>query len=311
MWLPDSVVSHLRVMAAEPDLSGTRYSLRQRIADGGMGTVWRVEDRVLKRDVALKVLHIEDPSGEAGARLEREAQILAALEHPGIVPVYDAGTLASGRPFYCMRLVEGRNLRDFARESATLQHVLAVFLRICEAVAFAHSRGMVHRDLKPDNVMIGAFGEVFVMDWGVAKVLDENAVLPPEALRTLAGTIAGTPGFAAPEQVEGRASDVDERADVYSLGMLLHFMLSDRKPAPRRLKAIVARACRTAPEDRYKSAAMLAEDISRFLEGEPVEAYRELPHERLARFMNNNRVLMALIATYIAVRVLIFIFGRL
>ena len=108
MWLPDRVVAHLRKMAAEPNLSGKRYTLRQRIADGGMGTVWRVWDRVLDRDVALKVLHFEAPSGEAGARLEREARILAKLEHPGIVPLYDAGTLPCGRPFTCMRLVQGR-----------------------------------------------------------------------------------------------------------------------------------------------------------------------------------------------------------
>ena len=165
------------------------------------------------------------------ARLRREAGVLARLEHPGIVPVHDTGTLADGRAFYAMKLVRGEQLLEHLAGVERLDERLRVFERICETVAFAHARGVLHRDLKPSNVMVGGFGEVLVLDWGLSKVggrhsgedPDDRAAAPtlqPGQLRgehpTDAGTVAGTPGFMAPEQRDG--GTVDERSDVYSLG---------------------------------------------------------------------------------------------
>lgn len=299
MWLPDNVIAHLRAVAAEPDLTGTHYELRGSIAQGGMGSVWRVFDRRLEREVALKVLHIDDPDGEVAARMEREARVLARLEHPNVVPVYDAGHLADGRPYYCMRLVEGQTLTNYATGAHPLQQRLSVFQRVCDAVAFGHSRGVIHRDLKPDNIMLGAFGEVFVMDWGVAKVAG--------AWHTQPGTVAGTPDFVAPEQLAGDFAGAGARADVFALGRILEFLIGN---GPKRLRAVAAKACATLPADRYGSAIDLRTEIERYMEGLPVEAYREPPHERLWRFAANNRTLLLLLAAYVMVRALIYFFRR-
>ena len=192
----------------------------------------------------------------------------------------------------------------------TSQQRLGIFIRICEAMAFAHSKGLIHRDLKPDNIMIGTFGEVFLMDWGVKKLLERHDGVPPEAWRTQPGTVVGAPSFVAPEQMEGRASEVDEQAGVYALGRLLSFLLKDLPRFPKQLESISAKASANATCARYRSVASLSEDVARFLDGGPVVAYRELPHERLTRFVSNDKLLMALIAIYVAVRVLIFLFGR-
>ena len=189
--LPDRVVDHLRQICDTPDLSGTRYRLLGELGRGGMGTVYAAEDTVLERRVALKVLNEPDLDGEAAARLLREARVVARLEHPGIVPVYDAGALADGRVYYAMKLVEGRRLDEVRASAASVADLLRVFERLCEAVAFAHAHGVVHRDLKPENVMVGPFGEVLVMDWRVAKVLGAEEA---------PGTVAGTPEYMAPEQ---------------------------------------------------------------------------------------------------------------
>jgi eukaryotic-like serine/threonine-protein kinase len=161
--LSDRVVARLQADMQLPDLSGTRYNLLRYVAGGGMGSVWLAEDTVLKRRVALKVLDFAAPADDLDVRLLREARTLAVLEHPGIVPVHDAGTLSDGRAFCCMKYVEGQTL---ALHIATLNlpDRLRLLERIAEPLDFAHARGVIHRDLKPDNVMIGAFGEVLVMD---------------------------------------------------------------------------------------------------------------------------------------------------
>ena len=187
-WLGNGTLSHLRDVADWPDL-GERYEVTRRIDRGGMGVVYEARDRVLDRDVAIKVLDDGARHGVAERRLE-EARILGRLEHPGIVPVHDAGVLSDGRVFYVMKLVRGETL-DAAFGRRSLNERLEVFLRICDAVSFAHAHGVVHRDLKPQNIMLGAFGEVLVMDWGVATRADGGP---------LPGAIAGTPGYMAPEQ---------------------------------------------------------------------------------------------------------------
>lgn len=176
-FLPDHVVARLQTGMQTPDLSGTRYRALELLGYGGMGAVWLAQDSILQRPVALKVLAAENSSADLTARLMQEAIVLARLEHPGIVPVHDAGTLPDGRTFYCMKHVEGQTLERYAPR-LPLRERLRLFQRIAEPLAFAHSRGIIHRDLKPANVMIGAFGEVLIMDWGLAKVMGVAGASP-------------------------------------------------------------------------------------------------------------------------------------
>jgi eukaryotic-like serine/threonine-protein kinase len=191
-WLSDAAVDHLRWVADRPDLGGTPYELAEPIARGGMGTVYRARDRRLDRDVALKVINAPAPAPGEVERMRDEARILARLEHPGIVPVHDLGTLPDGRLFYVMRLVRGRRLDEHARQERSLPALLRLFERVCEAVAFAHAHGVLHRDLKPANVMVGPFGEVLVLDWGLAKLIDHGPEgAPPSPPSSMAASGAG------------------------------------------------------------------------------------------------------------------------
>ena len=308
--LDDAALARLRQSVREPDLSGTRYRLAGVAGSGGMGTVYVVLDTELGRRVALKVLDLEDP--EAEARLRREAEVLARLEHPGIVPVHDVGRLGDGRAFYTMKLVEGERL-DQSAARLSLAERLRVFLRIAEAVAFAHARGVLHRDLKPQNVMIGPFGEVLVLDWGLAKVLAAPAgpAGPPLPWRrgkgqTGEGAVLGTPGFMAPEQEAGESATVDARADVFSLGALLQSLLPARPAAP--LQAIARKALSPRPEDRYATVAEMAADVDRFLEGAPVSAYPEDFLRKALRVLSRHRVAAGILAAYVVGRGLILLF---
>ncbi len=171
-WLDDGQLAHLRNVAAEPALDDLPYEIDEVLGAGGMGVVYCVRDRRLGRRIALKVLNNPAPRAEDRSRMLREARIIAALEHPGIVPLYDIGTLADGRSYYTMQFVQGRTMTDvLAEQIMPLAETLRLFLKIGEAVAFAHSRDVIHRDLKPANIMLGSFGAVFVMDWGIAKLL--------------------------------------------------------------------------------------------------------------------------------------------
>ena len=150
----DRALDRLRQATQWPDLTGTRYELQGEVARGGMGVVYRARDLQLERDVALKVIAVEAADADTAARLRREAKILARLEHPGIVPVHDVGELPDGRVFYAMKLVSGKRLDELLREGLPLRERLRLLLRICEPVAFAHAHGVIHRDLKPGNVMV-------------------------------------------------------------------------------------------------------------------------------------------------------------
>ncbi|MGO9262894.1 MAG: serine/threonine-protein kinase [Bryobacteraceae bacterium] len=274
MDLSDSVLDHLRHVAGLPDLSATRYDLEGEIGRGGMGVVYRARDRQLGRPVALKVLD---------SALAGEAPLIARLEHPAIVPIYEAGTLPDGRAFYAMKLVAGARLDRYVAEGPSLAERLRVVRRVGEALAFAHSRGAIHRDLKPQNVMVGEFGEVYVMDWGVDAV-------------------AGTPAFRAPE------ASLDRRSDIYALGALLRFALP--APPPPALDAIARKAMRPDAAERYPDVAALLADIERFEEGLAVEAWREpLPH-KVRRFWSRNALLLWLLTAYAAVRFGLFFWGR-
>jgi serine/threonine protein kinase len=307
----DAALARLRQSMREPDLSGTRYRLEGVAGTGGMGTVYVVLDTELGRRVALKVLDVQDP--EVEARLRREAEVLARLEHPGIVPVHDVGRLGDGRGFYTMKLVQGERLDRYAARGPSLPERLRVFLRVAEAVAFAHARGVLHRDLKPQNVMIGPFGEVLVLDWGLAKVLSDpvgSADTPAQGRRapgdTADGAVLGTPGFMAPEQAAGKSGTADGRADVFSLGALLQSLLAPQAAAP--LLAIARKAMSARPEDRYGTAAEMAGDVDRFLEGAQVSAYPENLLRKAIRVGARHRVAAGILVAYLVGRGLILLF---
>jgi serine/threonine protein kinase len=339
-WLSDAVLAHLCQVADWPDLSGTRYELIEKIGQGGMGTVFLATDHQLNRPVALKVLRAA--SDAAQTRMVQEARILARLEHPSIVPVHDAGTLNDGRFYYAMKLVRGKRLDEQLQQPMALAERLQLFHKICDAVAFAHAHGVLHRDLKPQNIMLGAFGEVLVMDWGVAKEMgtsesqptrDTKAADRVETGQTMHGTILGTPGYMAPEQARGEVALLDARADVYALGAILYFLLTGKVPMyesrpttsgaaagatwipprrfdraiPRPLQAICRKALSAAREDRYPSVSELGQDIANFLARRRVQAYPERTLEAVLRLATKYRTPLALILAYLVMRVLLLV----
>ncbi|HYH63424.1 MAG TPA: protein kinase, partial [Urbifossiella sp.] len=228
-----------------------RYVFGDEIARGGMGAVFRGTDTVFHREVAVKVLQDDCPADSALARrFADEARIAAQLQHPGIPPVHDYGVLPDGRPFLAMKLIKGDTLAallDRRRDAADDRgRFVAVFEHVCHAIAYAHARGVIHRDLKPSNVMVGAFGEVQVMDWGLAKVLSVESARegidadpgatdirslregPDDATRD--GAAIGTPAYMPPEQAIGAHDQIDRRSDVFGLGGILAAILTGRTP---------------------------------------------------------------------------------
>ncbi len=334
-WLSDSKLSHLREVVGNPDFSGTKYTFVKELARGGMGTVYLAEDTELNRQVAIKVLSATEISDDLRRRMIREAQIIARLEHPGIVPVHDVGELADGRVFYAMKLVRGVRLDEYAANTGSTRERLRKFQAVCDAVAFAHAHGVIHRDLKPQNIMIGSFGEVLVLDWGVAKILrDDPRPVASEAdtlmlpgpdqpnpnttSDTSQGTVIGTRQYMSPEQARGEVDRLDERSDIYSLGAVFYFLLTDQAPnddKPRAVnpkvtkpaEAVCLKAMARDRSNRYASAAELSADVSRLLDAEPVSAYRENAYEKVSRWVSKNRFLVLLVLVYLLMRIF-FIF---
>jgi eukaryotic-like serine/threonine-protein kinase len=315
--LSDGALAHLRQVLERPVVPGGRYEILDVVGQGGMGTVYRARDVVLGREVALKVLRPETADEGLAERLRREARILARLEHPGIVPVHDVGTLADGRVFYVMKLVRGTRL-DVFTEAAGVSEVLRIFLRVAETVGFGHARGVIHRDLKPANIMVGAFGEVLVLDWGIARIIgggvepDSSGVSEKQVAMaegdTAPGSVLGTPGFMAPEQAQGEVHLVDARTDIYALGAILKTVLGDK--APRPLSAVAAKACAPEPAHRYGSAAEFAAEVTRYLDGQPVLAHRETLLERAGRLYARYQTPIILVLTYLAMRLLFLVVRR-
>ncbi|HUJ59157.1 MAG TPA: serine/threonine-protein kinase [Kofleriaceae bacterium] len=298
------------------------------VAHGGMGRVVRARDRRLGREVALK----EVLDHAMRQRFEREVAITAQLQHPAIVPIYEAGMWPDGTAFYAMRLVSGGTLAEAIARRETLAERLALLphaIAVADALAYAHSRRIIHRDLKPGNVLVGEFGETLVIDWGLAKELgrddpDDPIARPSSPITgelTVAGSVMGTPGFMAPEQAAGE--EVDERADVYALGAILYTLLAGTSPqwnvdteatpamlvelarvrparpigelvpdAPADLRAIVERAMARDPAARFASAKELAEELRRFQAGQLVRSREYSARELIARWVRRHRAVV-------------------
>jgi serine/threonine protein kinase len=254
----DALVGSLRHALRAPPLPAPSagpagFELLDEVGRGGMGVVYRARDLALDREVAVKVLQDHFlPDGPAAQRFLGEARITGQLQHPGVPAVHHVGRLADRRPFLVMKLIKGRTLEEILKArpdpAAEWGRLLAVFEAVCQAVAYAHSKGVIHRDLKPANIMVGSFGEVQVMDWGLAKLLgDRPASAGPEAgatiasseirsppdtdeMETQAGSVLGTPGFMPPEQAIGAIDRIDTRSDVFGLGAILAVILTDQPP---------------------------------------------------------------------------------
>jgi eukaryotic-like serine/threonine-protein kinase len=323
-----------------PPSTTVRYAIVRHHARGGLGEVYVAEDTELHRPVALKEIqpeHADDP--ESRARFIVEAEITGGLEHPGVVPVYGLGTYADGRPFYAMRFVQGDNLQQAIKrfhagphrfDSLAFRQLLRRFVDVCNAAAYAHSRGVLHRDLKPGNVMLGKYGETLVVDWGLAKVIDPGGHTPDRSLAeamlrphsgggssaTVMGRALGTPGYMSPEQAAGHVDRLGPATDVYSLGATLYELLAGRPPfgdidldsvqkglfpaprtacadVPRALEAVCLKAMALDPPARYRSALALAAEIEHWLADEPVTAWREPVTTRLRRWGRRHRALVA------------------
>ncbi len=300
-----------------PAVHESNYKTDKEIARGGMGKIVAAEDLRLGRPVALKQLL--DPAPDQITRFQREALITARLQHPGIVPVYEAGQFTNGEPFFAMKLVQGSPLDKVIGEAKTLEERLAIIPRLaaaCDAIAYAHSQRIIHRDLKPGNVLLGAFGETVVIDWGLAKDLDaqdntfQSANRKPRASRpalahnearsnsstlTVAGAVMGTPAYMAPEQARGEL--VDQRADVFALGAMLYHTLTGVPPYNARTATDVIAAAalgKVIPlrQRERRAPADLVAIVDRAMSQDPFDRYPhagELAHE-LRRFITGQLV---------------------
>jgi serine/threonine-protein kinase len=321
---------------------GQRFRVLRPHARGGLGFVSVALDAELNREVALKQIldhHADDPTSRQ--RFLIEAEVTGGLEHPGIVPVYGLGSYAGGRPYYAMRFIRGDSLkeavdrfhadeslkRDRSRRSLELRKLLRRFVDVCNAIDYAHSRGVLHRDIKPGNVIVGKHGETLVVDWGLAKALGrvepgavsgERLLVPSSASgsgETLPGSALGTPSYMSPEQAEGDLERLGPRSDVYSLGATLYYLLTGRPPTegdvgevlraaqkgefppPRRhdptldkaLEAICLKAMAHRPADRYDAPRSLSEDLERWMADEAVAAYPEPWTRALTRWLARHR----------------------
>ncbi|MGE0434811.1 MAG: serine/threonine-protein kinase, partial [Planctomycetota bacterium] len=318
-----------------------RFRLGDELGRGGIGVVRLAEDTDLNRELAIKLLQRADDAADVSRFIE-EAQITAQLEHPNIVPVHELGRDAQGRPWLAMKRIAGQSLADMIRAEAAgggasrplraedTNRIIALFNKVADALAFAHSRGVVHRDIKPHNVMVGEFGEVLLVDWGLARPLDapDAGARPVRSSRRAApraddsalsmdGDVFGTPAYMAPEQADGRVSEVDERSDIFSLGGVLYHMLTleppypgrsaaevlgralrhhlapprrraPRRGIPRELEAIVLKAMAARPADRYQRVADMQADLAAWQSLRPTTAWRPGPIARAIRLVRRH-----------------------
>ena len=333
--------------AAESPLYGELCSLEERygqaelIAVGGMKRIFKVLDRHGNRHVAIARLH-EDASELLFDPFIREARLTALLEHPNIISVHDVGIDKEGKPYFTMDLKVGDGLdvvlrKALANGGGALSDRLNVFLKVCDAITYAHSRDVIHLDLKPANIQVGHYGEVLVCDWGLAKLIggtdeiDDEILLNPDLLNgmTLYGQVKGTPGYMAPEQIRGGTRD--KRTDIYALGALLYAVLTCRPPlagdtdtmlqaavsgdivpptkrgsgVPEALSAVVMKAMALKPADRYASVSDLITDVRAFLDGVSPVAHKSGLSTQLLLFYRRNRVSCNLVAAFGAIVVVV------
>jgi predicted Ser/Thr protein kinase len=297
-----------------------RYRILGRIAEGGMGAVYEAEQDDPRRAVALKVIRPGLASPALLARFRHESQILGRLHHPGIAQIYEAGVAEDGQPFFAMEFIRGRPLHEYARQQALpLRERLELLARVCDAVQHAHDQGVIHRDLKPANILVDESGQPKVLDFGVARAT--NADLLTGAGLTRTGQLLGTPNYMSPEQVAADPAAIDQRADVYALGVILFELLTHRLPyqldnrplaevarliqeqEPPRLgsinpelrgdvETIVAKALEKLPSRRYQSAAELAADLRRWLAREPIQARPPSALYQLRQFARRHKALV-------------------
>ncbi len=330
MKVSDAALDRLGLLIAEDNaplglvLDG-RYRVVSRLARGGMGEIFRASDLRLRRDVALKVLGAGLSAPAWTARFRDEALTMSRIDHPGVVPIHDLGVLPDGRAWYAMKVVDGRTLDAVLAAEGDLRTRVRLLVQVTAVVQHAHERGVIHRDLKPANVMVGANAQVYVLDWGIAKVRDEfrlaGAAGPqPGPGKTGAGDVLGTLEYMPPEQARGEAAAIDARSDVYALGALLYEMLAGRPPVqgahetalllkaqagaarpprerksgvPADLDAVCMKALAREPGDRYPSARAFAEELGRWLDGEAVEARRPSRLHRLWKRVLRHKTLAA------------------
>ena len=291
------------------------FSLGEHLGEGGMAKVYTAHDEKLERLVALKLLRRELESDPGHSeRFFQEARILADINHPGTIPVFEAGKLPDGHRFYSMQKIEGETLQTLldnrTKEEIRSRHrtvrFIDIFERACQTVAYAHQRGVIHRDLKPDNIMVGELGQVFVIDWGLAKKLPTEEVVSDSM--TIVGEVMGTPAYMSPEQAHGYTIESDERTDVFSLGTILYEILTGEQPfqaqtarealsktryhdpdppdklnkrTNRSLSAVCMKCLHKDPFQRYPNATELALDVRRHLEHLPVTACKPSLREQL------------------------------
>jgi serine/threonine protein kinase len=320
-------------------LFSKRFKLGRVLGEGGMAVVLEAVDVRLERTVAVKRLKqkaAERP--DQRGRFFKEARIIGGLSHPGVVPIHDAGTLEDGEPFYAMEKIQGDTLFDLLRKRASAEinsrqgilRFVDIFERICQTIAFAHAHNVIHRDLKPRNIMVDRFGAVFVMDWGIAKRIATEASPHPDG-QTQDGQFVGTPAYVSPEQAKGLAEATDFNTDVFTLGVILYEILTGElpfhgesnkeiiqevlhhNPAPprtvnrrvgRELSAICMKALAKDPRRRYASAAELAEEIRRFREFQPVSAIRPRLIDHLFKWVQRHPVIAATLGTLLVVTLL-------
>ncbi len=292
------------------------YDILSFAGRGGMGAVYRARQRSPRRDVALKVMLAGTFSSERHRRrFEREAQAVAELKHPAIVPVYECGEVG-GQPYFTMEFVEGEDLRTYVLKHAlSRQEICRLIVRVCDAVHYAHQRGVIHRDLKPGNIMVDALGRARILDFGLSRISVEDEQF---TALTMSGDMMGTPRYMSPEQAMGQAKHVDPRSDVYSLGVVLYELIVGVLPypiehvrglkaldmlrtatalsphmlqpdIPRDLEIILLKAVDKDPERRYQTAEELAEDLESFLAGRPINARPATVLYRLNRWAYRNR----------------------
>jgi hypothetical protein len=313
-----------------------RYEVGALLGEGASGEVHRAHDPVLRRDVALKIL--TRTGARARARFLSEAQVTAQLDHPNIVPIHHLGTTDDGRLYVAEREIRGVTLREAVATGrlATLEARVDALRKVCAAVAFAHGRGVLHRDLKPDNVMVGELGEVQVVDWGLSgrhgaspDAISAERFDSPD-LRSRDGQIVGTPAWMAPEQARGERDHVDVRSDVYALGAILSFLLTGRPPVaeggalavidavahgrvrspreldpgvPRELDAVARRAMAFRPEDRYRDVRSLLEDLDAWIERRPLPHVGSRLAERAWKLAQRQRVAVRAVVATVALAV--------